>query len=133
MDKFVEPPVWDRRAEQCFIACCLRPPVGHLEEEGVGQLLDVVAVRQPVVPKLVAIVPAFTDDLLAMRAFLHRLKQVIVLSRAKEFCAKRSARPSQVPHGRHDLQPKDHDGEMDRCHRSSCLCIDGSSALLAVR
>jgi hypothetical protein len=40
--------------------------VGHLEEEEVGQLLDVVAVGEAVVAQDVAVVPEFLDDLLAV-------------------------------------------------------------------
>ncbi|MEA2594697.1 MAG: hypothetical protein QOF01_1166, partial [Thermomicrobiales bacterium] len=37
--------------------------MGHLEEEEVGELLDVVAVGEAVVAADVAIVPEFLDDL----------------------------------------------------------------------
>jgi len=42
--------------------------VGHLEEEEVGELLDVVAIRQAVVAKDFAVVPELLDDLLAVHA-----------------------------------------------------------------
>ena len=48
------------------VAGRLRPLVGHLEEEQVGELLDVVAVGQAVVAQDVAVVPELLDDLLTM-------------------------------------------------------------------
>ena len=36
--------------------------VGHLEEQQIGELLDVVAVRHAVVAQNVAVVPEFLDD-----------------------------------------------------------------------
>ena len=42
----------------------LRPLVGHLEEEQVGQLLDVIAVGEAVVTEEVAVVPELLDKLL---------------------------------------------------------------------
>jgi len=42
----------------------LRALVRHLEEEQVGELLDVVAIRQAVVAQDVAVVPELLDDLL---------------------------------------------------------------------
>ena len=44
----------------------LRPLVRHLQEEQVGELLDVVAVGQAVVAQDVAVVPELLDDLLGM-------------------------------------------------------------------
>ena len=41
----------------------LRLLVRHLQEEEVRELLDVVAVGEPVVPKDIAVVPEFLDDL----------------------------------------------------------------------
>jgi hypothetical protein len=38
--------------------------VGHLKEEQVGELLDVVAVGQAVVPEDVAVIPELLNDLL---------------------------------------------------------------------
>jgi hypothetical protein len=42
-----------------------RPPllVGHLEEEQIRQLLQVIAVGQPVVPQDVAVVPELLNEL----------------------------------------------------------------------
>ena len=52
--------------------------VGHLEEQQVGELLEVVAVRQPVVPEDVAVVPQLVDDHLsaAHDAFTFRVRLV---------------------------------------------------------
>jgi hypothetical protein len=36
--------------------------VGHLEEQQIGQLLDVVAIRHAVVTQDVAVIPEFLDD-----------------------------------------------------------------------
>ncbi len=40
--------------------------LGHLQEQQVGQLLDVVAVRQAVIPQDVAVVPELVDDRLGI-------------------------------------------------------------------
>jgi hypothetical protein len=40
--------------------------VGHLEEEQVGELLDVVAVGEAVVAEQVAVAPELLDDLLGV-------------------------------------------------------------------
>jgi hypothetical protein len=42
--------------------------VGHLEEQQERELLDVVAVREPVVPQDAAVVPQLRDDLLGLAA-----------------------------------------------------------------
>ncbi len=41
----------------------LRPLIGHLEEQQIRQLLDVVAIAHPIVTQDVAVVPEFLDDL----------------------------------------------------------------------
>jgi len=46
----------------------LGPLVGHLEEQQVGELLDVVPVGEAVVAEDIAIVPEFGDHLLGVRA-----------------------------------------------------------------
>ncbi len=40
--------------------------MGHLEKEQVGELLDVVTVREPIVTQDVAVVPQLLDDLLGV-------------------------------------------------------------------
>ena len=52
----------------------LRLLVGHLEEQQVRQLLDVVAVGEAVVAEDVAVVPELLDDLLRLVA--HGLRPV---------------------------------------------------------
>ncbi len=54
--------------ERVLVVGRLGALVGHLEEEQVGELLDVVAVGEPVVAEQIAVVPELLDDLLAMRA-----------------------------------------------------------------
>ena len=53
--------------------------VGHLEEQQIGQLLDVVAVAHPVVAEDIAVVPEFLDDLitthLCFTSITHSRKQ----------------------------------------------------------
>jgi hypothetical protein len=44
----------------------LRALVGHLEEQQIRQLLDIVAVAHPIVAEDVAVVPEFLDDLLGV-------------------------------------------------------------------
>ena len=61
-------PVEVLRHERRLVPGRLRPLVGHLQEEQERQLLDVVPVREPVVPQQVAVVPQLLDDLLAMCA-----------------------------------------------------------------
>ena len=50
------------QCDQFATLCPFRLPVGHLEEEQVRQLLDVVAIAHPVVAEDVVVVPELLDD-----------------------------------------------------------------------
>ena len=57
------------RNRRRLIEWCSALLVRHLEEKQEGQLLDVIPVRQPVVPQDVAVIPEFLNEL--MRLFNH--------------------------------------------------------------
>jgi hypothetical protein len=46
-----------------LIVRCLRALIRHLEKQQVRQLLDVIAVSHPIVPKDIAVTPEFLNDL----------------------------------------------------------------------